>query len=114
MSAEARDTQGDREALAKMLIREGAAPGGSVHSWRCDYPDIYGPCDCVEQLADEILASDWLAAHVARARAEALREAADEARFPNLGWEAGGHTSAYSVRRWLRERADHIDPGADQ
>lgn len=47
-----------------------------------------------------------------RLRAEALREAAAEARR-NLGTEASGHTSTYSVRKWLSKRADTIEQNSE-
>ena len=31
------------------MISEGGGPGNSIHSWRCEYPDRYGPCDCVAE-----------------------------------------------------------------
>ena len=45
------------EAGAKALADEGGLPGSSIHSWRCEYPDRYGPCDCVPQTVVEILAA---------------------------------------------------------
>lgn len=27
-----------------------------IHSWRCSYPDIYGPCSCFQELASELAA----------------------------------------------------------
>ena len=45
---------------------------------------------------------------VRRAQAEVLREAADGARWA-LGDASSGHTSTYSVRKWLREHADRIE-----
>lgn len=41
--------------VTRALLDEGAAPGNSIHSWRCEYPDRYGDCDCVEQTAREVL-----------------------------------------------------------
>jgi hypothetical protein len=26
-----------------------------MHSWRCKYPDIYGPCSCFSDLLDDLL-----------------------------------------------------------
>lgn len=43
--------------------------------------------------------------------AQALREAADAVAF-ELGNEVSGHTSTYSVRHWLRARADRLDEPA--
>lgn len=49
---------GDRvEAAAKALTAEGAAPGSSIHSWRCEYSDRYGECGCVHETAGIILAA---------------------------------------------------------
>ena len=45
------------EAGAKALSDEGGLPGSSIHSWRCEYPDRYGPCDCVAQTVVEIIAA---------------------------------------------------------
>lgn len=45
------------EAAAKAMTDEGAAPGNSIHGWRCEYPDRYGPCDCVNEVARAALAA---------------------------------------------------------
>lgn len=55
--------------------------------------------------------ADLLAAREQQARAEALRDAAREV-APALQNEVGGHTSTYSVRIWLRDRADRIEADA--
>jgi hypothetical protein len=38
------------EAATKVLNDEGGRPGHSIHSWRCEYPDQYGACDCARVL----------------------------------------------------------------
>ena len=43
------------EATAKTLNDEGAAPGHSIHSWRCEYPDRFGGCSCVAEVAGEVV-----------------------------------------------------------
>jgi hypothetical protein len=52
------------------LIAEGGAPGSSLHSWRCEYPDRDGRavphCDCVVTTVEEILKA------AERAREEAV------------------------------------------
>lgn len=53
------------EAAAKALTDEGAAPGSSSHSWRCEYPDRYGECGCVYETAGVILAASDEADRVA-------------------------------------------------
>jgi hypothetical protein len=49
------------------LNNEGAEPGSSLHSWRCEYPERFGPCTCTEQTAKEIVAVlvPMLRAHIA-------------------------------------------------
>jgi hypothetical protein len=42
------------DKVAEALIGEGGGPGDSLHSWRCEYPDIYGPCDCVAETVREL------------------------------------------------------------
>lgn len=44
-------------AVVKVLTDNGGAPGNSLHSWRCEYPERYGKCDCLEQTAAEIIAA---------------------------------------------------------
>lgn len=46
----------DREKVTRVLHDEGCGPGNSIHGWRCEHADRYGPCDCVDELADTILA----------------------------------------------------------
>ena len=29
--------------------------GDGIHSWRCEYPDVYGPCTCFAELRDELV-----------------------------------------------------------
>lgn len=45
------------EIVARVINDNGGQPGNSIHGWRCQYPDQYGKCDCVEQTAREILAA---------------------------------------------------------
>lgn len=63
-------TSEDVEALVAWLVEQGGSPGSSLHSWRCEHPDRYGECDCLTESARDLLASDWLAAREAAARAE--------------------------------------------
>lgn len=43
------------EVVAKVINEEGGAPGSSLHSWRCEYPDRYGECSCVAETAEEVV-----------------------------------------------------------
>lgn len=45
------------EVVERVLLDEGAAPGSSIHSWRCEHPDRYGDCTCVAEIAQEIAAA---------------------------------------------------------
>ena len=46
------------QRIALIISNEGGYPGGNLHSWRCEYPGVYGPkkCNCLEQIAEQILA----------------------------------------------------------
>ncbi len=41
-------------ALAENCIGE---PGSDMHSWRCAYPDRYGPCDCLAETVTDVIAA---------------------------------------------------------
>lgn len=61
-----------------------------------------------ERLADVILRSEWFAAMLAEARAEALRDAATAARAEKLH----GVADQYDWANWLNRRAALADPEA--
>lgn len=44
----------------------------SIHSWRCEHPETYGPCDCFQELVRELAEVERAAA--ARVRGEAIIE----------------------------------------
>jgi hypothetical protein len=48
---------------------------------------------------------------IRRIQAEVLRDCAGQAVF-NLGTPGNGHTSVYSVRKWLNDEANRIERGA--
>jgi hypothetical protein len=52
------DPMRNRERLTRILLEQDAGQGQSIHGWRCNYPDRYGPCDCVEQLVTALLEDD--------------------------------------------------------
>ncbi len=68
------------EVLAKVLADEGGEPGSSLHSWRCEYPDVYGGCDCIAETAAEMVRALAAAGLLATSEAEtaARAEAWDE------------------------------------
>ncbi|PMC76386.1 hypothetical protein [Brachybacterium sp. UMB0905] len=73
--------------------------GDGIHGWRCELPDLYGRCDCLDNVVADLV--NLMEAAVKRAQAEALRDAADD---PVL--RLSGH-SGISITR-LRARADLI------
>lgn len=38
------------------LTDEPSKYDGSIHSWRCEYPDRYGRCDCFAELVADLSA----------------------------------------------------------
>ena len=56
-----------RERLRVVLAENGVDEGpATLHSWRCEYPERYGKCDCVAELVTDLVAV------VAEARTEAV------------------------------------------
>ena len=45
----------EREALMQVLRENDVLSLDGIHSWRCQYPDEYGPCQCADQVTDAIL-----------------------------------------------------------
>lgn len=43
------------DAVVAVMVREGGLLA-EWHSWRCEYPDRYGECNCNEAVAAEIVA----------------------------------------------------------
>lgn len=50
------------DAAREVLIAHGESPGSSMHGWRCEYPDRYGPCTCADDLVKDLMESLKLAA----------------------------------------------------
>lgn len=49
----------DRETLRRIFAEQGFdINGASPHSWRCDYPDRYGDCTCVDEMIDAVLGAE--------------------------------------------------------
>lgn len=96
-----------REAVARALSDNGGDIGFSLHSWRCEYPDHYGPCDCLSETARDVLdaLTSHLAEMVAQARRDALTESADA--LDGLPW------AVLDLPDWLRERAEREAEGGD-
>lgn len=49
-----------RQAVERVLRENGLTDrpdqcDGSIHSWRCEYPDRYGPCGCFAELTDDLV-----------------------------------------------------------
>lgn len=93
------------EVIAEALLAEGAAPGSSLHSWRCEYPDRYGECDCVPQTAKEILAALKAAGFVVATRDE-IRAMSPSEQAELIGgrvWTAKPGSTCGQVRGLWRE-----------
>ncbi|MBK0330401.1 hypothetical protein I8D64_03180 [Brachybacterium sp. MASK1Z-5] len=96
-----------REKIARALEAEGLHPNpdqydSSIHGWRCENPDMYGPCTCFQECVDAVQAI------VREAQAEVLRDAAQaiedsDKALPDLA-------IATAVRS-LRFRADDLTEG---
>lgn len=98
------------EAAAKAMNDEGAGPGNSIHSWRCEYPAAgEGPCDCVQQVAEAALA-----AAVPLLEAQLREKIADEIRAemkPVDYGESDGVLMMRMVRETALQRAEKIARG---
>jgi hypothetical protein len=44
-----------RDRIKQELVSYGLAEFGELHAWRCRYPDIYGPCTCLDELTDDLV-----------------------------------------------------------
>lgn len=42
-------------SIKQILIENGLKPGDSLHSWRCADTERFGNCDCLDQLAQELV-----------------------------------------------------------
>ena len=73
-------TAAEREAVLAGLRDSGLTDGndGNPHSWRCAYPDRYGPCECATETASFVLGrlAEFVAERERAAAAKALRDAA--------------------------------------
>lgn len=46
-----------QKRVEKVINDEGGQPGSSIHGWRCSYPDSYGECGCVAEIARSVLSA---------------------------------------------------------
>ena len=45
-----------RATVIRVLAEHGLSGNdGEFHSWRCAYPDIYGPCTCVADFTEDMM-----------------------------------------------------------
>jgi len=44
-----------REGITRILAENGFSENYNPHSWRCEHPDRYGACDCVEQTVNDLV-----------------------------------------------------------
>ena len=50
-----------RDRIRQALIDAGLSDrpdrdDSSIHSWRCEHPDLYGHCTCLDELVDDLVA----------------------------------------------------------
>ncbi|HKY57619.1 MAG TPA: HNH endonuclease signature motif containing protein [Aeromicrobium sp.] len=55
--ASAASEEGLAAVIRDELVANGLEQGSSLHSWRCDYPDYYGKCDCLDELVADLVAA---------------------------------------------------------
>ena len=80
----------DLETLTTFFAEQGVSePGNSLHSWRCEYPDRYGECACVEEMITDLLSSDWLRERDRRIRSVVGKEIAEAIESRYLGPDSG-------------------------
>lgn len=75
---------------ANGLTDEPGTYDGSMHSWRCSYPDVYGPCDCFAELVNDL--ASILAQRIRDERGDALAEAAKDPTMSTTGTCDGTQT----------------------
>lgn len=46
----------ERVLRANGLSEQPGQYDSDIHSWRCSYPEMYGPCSCFQELRDELAA----------------------------------------------------------
>src|SRR5690606_1311959 len=111
-----------KAAVLATFVEYGDEAGSGIHSWRCAYPDRYGPCRCREEFAADVaarVAGGVPGRSEAEVKAEALREAADamrQAKEPGH-WNLRDPFYAgitLSPDEWLERRAVRLAMGADQ
>lgn len=48
-----------RAAIEKVMtewgLHQNETAAGELHSWRCQHFDIYGPCECLPNLIDDLV-----------------------------------------------------------
>lgn len=67
------------ERITRVLEGQGLTPhpdkyDSSIHGWRCEHPDIYGPCSCFEELVAAIIPIVEAEVQTAKVEAEARDE----------------------------------------
>lgn len=94
-----------REAVTTLLAEHGLEGNYDIHSWRCQHPDRYGPCDCVSELVDNLmvlvtagLAAAWDEGVQAQQTFDAAWDAEQEsADAPKAEWLGNPYTGANAL-----------------
>jgi hypothetical protein len=110
-------TPSDDEEIARILGENGATGiGEGIHSWRCEYPDRYGACDCADRLVNDL--TDLIASVRRDTQADALIHVADLLAIPGtistdsgrvyINHDPTGMGKIPSLDDWLRTAAAAI------
>lgn len=95
-------TRDDQIAAVTKVLRDEGEPHDS---WRCQYPDLYGPCHCLEQMAalivDALPDASALQAQIAGLDAEVgrLRAVVESIRTASVVSHKGPHDTDTAMMR---------------
>ncbi len=76
----------EAERLLREMVRDGWMQFD--HSWRCEHPQVYGPCDCVARAIEAF--TEKLAIHDRHVTAEAWNEGVGHAAGNACLFASGG------------------------
>ena len=81
-----------RDDVVIVLAESCLSTPGGFHSWCCEHPDMYGPCDCLDELVNDLLpivaeaerrgAERGWAQGMALGKSRAMRHMSDEPYLP--------------------------------
>lgn len=85
MSADDNTPEQAREVVRDVLYDHGLQQGGGgLHAWRCDYPEVFGECNCLDELATDL--TEALAVWDREAEQQATAQVALLSAAEDHGW----------------------------